>query len=155
MAVLQIRYGPPVNQVRTNLQRTLDDPSDKISNSHIIRAFFDLSYETMEVTGPQMVLVMKLTTFAWNVYDGRRPAEVCLLSISSPIPPPLTQGTGLGQVATRKTSDRPEIPLPPRFPRLHSLFPRFPRRPVPRIRRIRRSSHRETVQERYTPKAPP
>lgn len=36
----------------------------------------DLSYETVEITGPQMVLVMKLTTFAWNVYDGRRPAEV-------------------------------------------------------------------------------
>ena len=30
----------------------------------------------MEVTGPQMVLTMKLTTFAWNVYDGRRKAEV-------------------------------------------------------------------------------
>jgi hypothetical protein len=44
--------------------------------------FFDLSYETMEVTGPQMVLVMKLTTFAWNVHDGRRPSEV------SPLPMP-------------------------------------------------------------------
>ncbi|KAK7471090.1 Lysophospholipid acyltransferase [Stygiomarasmius scandens] len=43
--------------------------------NHIIRALFALSYETMEVTGPQMVLVMKLTTFAWNVVDGRRPAE--------------------------------------------------------------------------------
>ena len=30
----------------------------------------------MEVTGPQMVLTMKLTTFAWNVFDGRRKAEV-------------------------------------------------------------------------------
>ncbi|OJA12673.1 hypothetical protein AZE42_10144 [Rhizopogon vesiculosus] len=39
--------------------------------NHIIRAFFNLSYETVEVTGPQMVLAMKLTTFAWNVYDGR------------------------------------------------------------------------------------
>lgn len=38
---------------------------------------YALSYETMEVTGPQMVLTMKLTTFAWNVWDGRRPAEVC------------------------------------------------------------------------------
>lgn len=27
-----------------------------------------------------MVLVMKLTTFAWNVYDGRRPVEVRVLS---------------------------------------------------------------------------
>ena len=37
---------------------------------------YQLSYETMEVTGPQMVLTMKLTTFAWNVSDGRRPTEV-------------------------------------------------------------------------------
>lgn len=43
--------------------------------NHIIRAIFNLSYETFEITGPQMVLVMKLTTFAWNVYDGRRPVE--------------------------------------------------------------------------------
>ena len=51
-------------------------PLTKNSDSHIIRAFFNLGYETVEVTGPQMVLVMKLTTFAWNVHDGRRPAEV-------------------------------------------------------------------------------
>ncbi|GJE84957.1 MBOAT-domain-containing protein [Phanerochaete sordida] len=43
--------------------------------NHVIRAIFELSYETFEITGPQMVLVMKLTTFAWNVYDGRRPVE--------------------------------------------------------------------------------
>ncbi|KII96053.1 hypothetical protein PLICRDRAFT_151169 [Plicaturopsis crispa FD-325 SS-3] len=43
--------------------------------NHIIRAMFSLSYETFEVTGPQMVLTMKLTTFAWNVWDGRRPVE--------------------------------------------------------------------------------
>ncbi|TFK74475.1 MBOAT-domain-containing protein [Pluteus cervinus] len=43
--------------------------------NHVIRAWFEFSYETMEVTGPQMVLTMKLTTFAWNVWDGRRPAE--------------------------------------------------------------------------------
>ncbi|KAH7876004.1 endoplasmic reticulum protein [Lentinula edodes] len=40
--------------------------------NHIIRVIYDLSYETIEVTGPQMVLTMKLTTFAWNVWDGRR-----------------------------------------------------------------------------------
>lgn len=45
--------------------------------SHIIRAIYGLSYETFEITGPQMVLTMKLTTFAWNVWDGRRPSEVC------------------------------------------------------------------------------
>ncbi|KAF9028332.1 MBOAT-domain-containing protein [Hymenopellis radicata] len=43
--------------------------------NHIIRALRQTSYETMDVTGPQMVLTMKLTTFAWNVWDGRRPAE--------------------------------------------------------------------------------
>ncbi|KAJ7672880.1 MBOAT, membrane-bound O-acyltransferase family-domain-containing protein [Mycena rosella] len=42
--------------------------------NHVIRSVYNLSYETLEVTGPQMVLTMKLTTFAWNVYDGRRPA---------------------------------------------------------------------------------
>jgi hypothetical protein len=39
---------------------------------------YGLSYETFEITGPQMVLIMKLTTFAWNVWDGRRPIEVCV-----------------------------------------------------------------------------
>ena len=68
----------------------LDDYPDNNSNSHIIRVFFNLSYETMEVTGPQMVLVMKLTTFAWNVHDGRRPAEVSPLPIPSSLLPPLT-----------------------------------------------------------------
>jgi hypothetical protein len=34
----------------------------------------------MEITGPQMVLTMKLTTFAWNVWDGRRPVEVSSIS---------------------------------------------------------------------------
>ncbi|KAJ6538943.1 endoplasmic reticulum protein [Mycena capillaripes] len=43
--------------------------------NHVIRYVYNFSYETIEVTGPQMVLTMKLTTFAWNVYDGRRPAE--------------------------------------------------------------------------------
>ena len=33
----------------------------------------------MEVTGLQMVLMMKLTTFAWDVYDERR-----MLSFVSP-----------------------------------------------------------------------
>lgn len=48
--------------------------------SHVIRAIYDLSYETFEITGPQMVLTMKLTTFAWNVWDGRRPPKVLLFS---------------------------------------------------------------------------
>ncbi|KJA21611.1 hypothetical protein HYPSUDRAFT_140361 [Hypholoma sublateritium FD-334 SS-4] len=46
-----------------------------LTANHVIRAIYGFSYETMEVTGPQMVLTMKLTTFAWNVYDGRRKEE--------------------------------------------------------------------------------
>ena len=49
--------------------------------SHIIRTFDESGYETIEISGPQMVLTMKLTTFAWNVWDGRRPAEVRLLTL--------------------------------------------------------------------------
>jgi hypothetical protein len=40
-----------------------------------MRSIFQWSYETFDVTGPQMVLVMKLSTFAWNVQDGRRQVE--------------------------------------------------------------------------------
>ncbi|KAG8218294.1 MBOAT, membrane-bound O-acyltransferase family-domain-containing protein [Butyriboletus roseoflavus] len=43
--------------------------------NHLIRVVYGLGYETVEITGAQMVLTMKLTTFAWNVYDGRRPQE--------------------------------------------------------------------------------
>ncbi|KAF8627569.1 hypothetical protein AX15_004361 [Amanita polypyramis BW_CC] len=43
--------------------------------NHIIRAIYGFGYETMDITGPQMVLTMKLTTFAWNVWDGRRLTE--------------------------------------------------------------------------------
>jgi len=55
----------------------------------------------MEVTGPQMVLVMKLTTFAWNVVDGRRPAEV---RSQSSLGKHVTYraSIGFGQMAKRK-----------------------------------------------------
>lgn len=32
--------------------------------------------EAVEISGSQMVLTMKLTTFAWNVYDGQQELEV-------------------------------------------------------------------------------
>jgi len=88
---LQTRDGTSIDKVRAHLLRTFDNLSDKNLNSHIVRAFFNLSYETMEVTGPQMVLVMKLTTFAWNVYDGRRSAEVSYPPIKTPFPSLLTR----------------------------------------------------------------
>ena len=52
--------------------------------SHVVRTFAGGDYETIEISGPQMVLTMKLTTFAWNVWDGRRPSEVRLVCSSLP-----------------------------------------------------------------------
>ncbi|KAA1130144.1 lysophospholipid acyltransferase [Puccinia graminis f. sp. tritici] len=43
--------------------------------NHARRLFWNVSPDTVEITGSQMVLVMKLSTFAWNVYDGQQPTE--------------------------------------------------------------------------------
>ncbi|GMK57896.1 hypothetical protein CspeluHIS016_0407300 [Cutaneotrichosporon spelunceum] len=40
--------------------------------THVLRALGHVSVDRVEISGPQMVLVMKLSTFAWNVHDGRR-----------------------------------------------------------------------------------
>ena len=44
-----------------------------------MRVVLDKEDEPFGITACQMVLVMKLTTFAWNVYDGARPEEVCIV----------------------------------------------------------------------------
>lgn len=41
--------------------------------SHIHRHLQGHDVVDIEITGSQMVLVMKLTSFAWSVYDGQRP----------------------------------------------------------------------------------
>ncbi|KAH9813338.1 membrane bound O-acyltransferase protein [Melampsora americana] len=41
-----------------------------LTYNHAKRIIWKIPYETVEITGAQMVLVMKLATFAWNVYDG-------------------------------------------------------------------------------------
>ena len=46
--------------------------------NRVVDEFSGRSFETMEAVGPQMVLSMKMITFAWNVYDGRRKVEVRL-----------------------------------------------------------------------------
>lgn len=46
-----------------------------LSINHIYRQVNSLTYDQYDTTGPQMVLVIKLTSFAFNVYDGRRPAH--------------------------------------------------------------------------------
>ncbi|KAF8607705.1 MBOAT-domain-containing protein, partial [Ceratobasidium sp. AG-I] len=42
--------------------------------NHVYRTLY-LTADDIEITGPQMVLVMKLSTFAWNIYDGRRSVQ--------------------------------------------------------------------------------
>ncbi|CUA70341.1 lysophospholipid acyltransferase [Rhizoctonia solani] len=42
--------------------------------NHAYRTAY-LTLDDLEITGTQMVLVIKLSTFAWNVHDGRRPNE--------------------------------------------------------------------------------
>ena len=46
--------------------------------NRVVDKFSGRSYEKMEIIGPQMVLTMKMITFGWNVYDGRRKVEVRL-----------------------------------------------------------------------------
>jgi hypothetical protein len=70
MGHLTIKYGP-LSFLNVYL-------TSYITSSHIYRAFYEISGSTFEITGPQMVLTMKLTTFAWNVHDGRQPLEVRL-----------------------------------------------------------------------------
>ncbi|WVW84013.1 hypothetical protein I302_106040 [Kwoniella bestiolae CBS 10118] len=43
--------------------------------NHIHRHIIGTSASAIEITGSQMVLAMKLTTFAWNVHDGKQRTE--------------------------------------------------------------------------------
>ncbi|OCF33053.1 lysophospholipid acyltransferase [Kwoniella heveanensis CBS 569] len=43
--------------------------------NHLRRSILGTSADTIEITGSQMVLAMKLTTFAWNIHDGRQRTE--------------------------------------------------------------------------------
>ncbi|KAH8431261.1 lysophospholipid acyltransferase [Aspergillus melleus] len=45
-----------------------------MSISHIYRQILD-DGQVVDITGAQMVLVMKLTSFCWNVHDGRLPQD--------------------------------------------------------------------------------
>ncbi|KAJ6109816.1 hypothetical protein N7486_002051 [Penicillium sp. IBT 16267x] len=45
-----------------------------MSVSHIYRQMVD-DAQLVDITGAQMVLVMKLTSFCWNIHDGRLPQE--------------------------------------------------------------------------------
>jgi len=45
-----------------------------MSISHIYRQIID-DAQVVDITGAQMVLVMKLTSFCWNIHDGRLPQD--------------------------------------------------------------------------------
>jgi hypothetical protein len=76
--VRQPCHGSPNNQVGPNTLGwvTKTQPSKIAIPSHIYRAFAHIPLSTIEITGSQMVLAMKLITFAWNVEDGRHKHEV-------------------------------------------------------------------------------
>lgn len=46
-----------------------------LTATHLYRNLSGVPITEIEVSGPQMVIVMKLATFAWNVYDGRRKSD--------------------------------------------------------------------------------
>ncbi|KYQ90954.1 60S ribosomal protein L5 [Tieghemostelium lacteum] len=46
-----------------------------LSVSHWYRMYVDYKGWALDYTGPQMVLTLKLTSFAWNLYDGTRPVS--------------------------------------------------------------------------------
>lgn len=64
-----------------------------------------------------MVLTMKLTTFAWNVWDGRRDPKVCNISLSGAS---ANARPGFRQMAVRKIC--PRISVIARVPRLRVRF---------------------------------
>ncbi|KAK4690004.1 hypothetical protein P7C73_g106, partial [Tremellales sp. Uapishka_1] len=66
---------------------SLVSPVDLADLSHIRRYVTSTPSSTIEITGSQMVLSMKLITFAWNVHDGRSPTELAarLAKIPSPL----------------------------------------------------------------------
>lgn len=47
-----------------------------VCDSHLYRQFNDYRGYKLDHTGPQMILTMKLTSWAFNVYDGRRNPKV-------------------------------------------------------------------------------
>ncbi|CAJ0904181.1 11017_t:CDS:10 [Entrophospora sp. SA101] len=66
---------PPLQQKQDDIQQVARGSFGIIALDHIYRQVNSLTYDQYDTTGPQMVLIIKLTSFAFNVYDGRRPAH--------------------------------------------------------------------------------
>lgn len=43
--------------------------------NHLVRAFGNIPLTTIEITSMQMVLCMNLTSYAWNIHDGKNRKE--------------------------------------------------------------------------------
>lgn len=54
-----------------------------ILSSHLYNTLHGLADDAVDITFSQMVLLQKLTTLAWNVHDGRRKREVCVIHVAS------------------------------------------------------------------------
>ena len=85
--------------------------------------------QTIGIPCPQMILVVRPTTFAWDVYDGRRSLEVGSPPTLSPLLRSLTPNTGVGQMAARETRTDPTQPqntrnTTPQLPKNCSRAPR-------------------------------
>ncbi|KAG9403198.1 Lysophospholipid acyltransferase 1 [Aphanomyces cochlioides] len=73
-----------------------------LSASHLYRIYVDYLGWSLDFTGPQMLLVIKLTSFAYNVYDGSDP------KLSTDAPPANAQ---LAKVyATRRSLSISKLP---------------------------------------------
>lgn len=61
---------------------------EHLTVNYAIRYLRAQTHETMVITGPQMVLTLKLRKFGWNVYDGRRPVQMADLEARPYLPLP-------------------------------------------------------------------
>jgi hypothetical protein len=88
-----------------------------ISASHLYRIYVDYMGWSLDITGPQMLLVIKLTSFAYNYYDG----VVDIKRLNTP-----TDNKALARIyASRKALGLTHLPSPLAFFSYVYCFPTF------------------------------
>jgi hypothetical protein len=73
--------------------------------SYILREIYHPDYQVLNITVLQMELTKKLCTFAWNVWDGRRPVHV-RVTFAAQKSIELISYLGFGQMAIRETHNK-------------------------------------------------
>ncbi|RHY19658.1 hypothetical protein DYB30_004269 [Aphanomyces astaci] len=97
-----------------------------ISASHLYRLYVDYMGWSLDITGPQMLLVIKLTAFAYNYFDG----VVDIKRLNTP-----TDNKALASVyASRKSLSIPQLPSLLEFFAYVYCFPTFLAGPAFEIR---------------------